>query len=104
MPDAKATITSLTGFGIIPAVLSFVLAYLFSKGEQGKTATIIAIALLAIGLPSFLALMWSDLGNSLKKDGSTDIDPSVAGTWVAISLMVSFLVGFIGMYMGHGKK
>lgn len=102
--SAKSGITAFTGFAIVPAFLSFIVAYLFTKGGQAKTATLVNTAFIAIGFPAFLSLWWPDLLNSLKKSGATDVDSSTAGTWISISLMVCYLAAFFGLYIGSKGK
>jgi hypothetical protein len=85
----------LTGFGVyglLPAAVSFLVIAAVRKGlDPGVISLMIMTVLIAIGIPCMLTVLIPDVANSLKKDGSNDIDPTTAGTFIVVSLMLSIL-------------
>lgn len=95
MGNAATTFTSLTGYALVPVVITFLVVHMLAKYGTGAMPLFGVTTLIAIGLPSFLTLWWPGLADSLKKNGQSNIDSSLAGTWVAVSLVVSFITCFV---------
>jgi len=94
--------TGLTQFGVyggLPAAVSVILIGLVRYFvNPGKVALMIITVLIAVGIPSLFTVLFPKVANSLKKDGSNDIDTTTAGTLIVVSLMMSIVASGVTQY------